>query len=119
MAQGKWDSLVKDVNEGVRGEGTSNVEHLKQHERHQGIIRERLLSCLAGASQPHIKSGSLAHQKLGSEVDSILDAIVENASKDGLDLDGELLDRLSMVSANLFAIQLKWQEIQQLLNQSK
>lgn len=120
MAQGKWDALVQDVKEDpVEDSHPAKVGYLKQHDRHQEIIRSRLISCLAGASQTYIETGSEMHEKIGNEVDGILDAIIENASKDGMDLDGELLDTLSAVSANLFAIQLKWQEIKTLLNQSK
>jgi hypothetical protein len=119
MKQGKWSALVKDVNDEPSSKGpSSKVGHLKHHDRHQAIIRERLIACLAGATQSDMLAGAGIHEKIGREVDAVLEAIVENASKDGLDLDGELLDSLSLIAANLFAIQLKWQEIKQLLNQS-
>jgi hypothetical protein len=119
MTQGKWGALIKDVNAEPSSKGPpSNVGHLKHHDRHQAIIRKRLIACLAGATESDMLAGARVHEKIGQEVDDVLEAIIDNAKKDGLDLDGELLDSLSLIAANLFAVQLKWQEIKQLLNQS-
>ncbi len=104
----KWGQAIEDITRAERG-GDSALG-LSQAERHQEIVRRKLLQMFTGAAAPHLNAGSKALAAFGNELDLMTDAIVQNAAKDGQDLDGEMIDLLVQASANLHAIQVKWQE---------
>lgn len=110
----KWSRAVDDISRSGR-DGDAEPG-LSQAERHQEIVRKKLLQTFAGAVAPHLNSGTKALAALGNELDLMTDAIVQNAAKDGQDLDGELIDLLVQASANIHAIQVKWQETITLMN---
>lgn len=117
MANGNWKKLIKDLNESVSERGDKSLSGLIDGERHQEIVRKKLLGVFSAAAIPSLSKSEVALRNLGKEIDSVTDAIVQNASKDGLDIDSEVLDRLLLVSANVYAIQVKQKEIYNLLNQ--
>ncbi len=114
MNKGRWKSAISDLMNQDPAEGGLG---LSQGIRHQEIVRERLIKVLLGAVSSHISSGTNAHLSFAQAVDNTIEAVIENAQKDGLDLDGELIDQLTSVAANLHAIRVKWKEIESLLNQ--
>ena len=110
----KWGRAVDEVNRAGRDGGAETG--LLQAERRQEIVRKKLLQIFAGAVAPHLSTGTKALPALGNELDLMTDAIVQNAAKDGQDLDGEIIDLLVQASANIHAIQVKWQETINLMN---
>jgi len=102
----RWNTAVKEATE--VGRATSG---LSQGVRHQEIIRKQLIAKLQAVSIPILNAGTRNHAAFSSEIDALLDAVVQNASKDGLDLDGELIDLLTQVSGSMYAIEVQWQQI--------
>ena len=102
-----------------RDEPSKGLNVLKHGERHAEIVREKLLKVFGTKASPLLNRMEIARRELGNEIDGFIDAIVKNAQKDGLDLDSEVLDKLIVVNAKAYAIQLELREIHQLLTPEK
>jgi predicted transcriptional regulator len=117
MAKGVWkdrvERLMIDAKEEAKG---GKAGGLKLAERHQSILRKKLLLSLIGATKRSFITGANAHKVIGNEIDSIVDSLIVNSETDGMDLDGELIGKLTDISAKLFAIDESWEEIIILLN---
>ena len=53
---------------------------------------------------------------VGEQVDSVIQAILEQRESLGVDYDAELIEHLTTISAKLFSIQTVWDEIKELCN---
>lgn len=115
MTQGNWNNVVDEISESLQAAKRSG---LTQGERHQEIVRKKLLDGLKKSTTPIMKGGESYLYALGSEIDEMTDAIVKNQQKDGLDLDNDLLELLIHMSGKIHAIQVNWKEISDTLKQS-
>tara|TARA_Y100000310_G_C20703805_1_gene832680 strand:+ start:5895 stop:6260 length:366 start_codon:yes stop_codon:yes gene_type:complete len=102
-----------------RGNSDSgDIQTFTQHERHQSIVRQQLLSKLSVELAPIMKQGNKILALVGERIDDSIDEMGVQISKDGLDVDNELLNILSDISGDLYAVQTKFQEIQKRIKQS-
>jgi hypothetical protein len=113
MKKGQIASLLKDIEEQVKESG---ITVLSQHGRREEIVRRRILAAFKSEMDPKIKLAISANSELGDAVDNLYDTIVETAKKDGMDLDGDLLDLLATITGDLYAIQMKLNEVKKSLD---
>ena len=117
--KGKWKQRVEAMIVSAQSTGSSSVEAaLQQPERHMEIIRNRLILSLAEAMQPPFKAGDLAHSDAGNQIDELIDEMLEVSTKDGVDMDGALIEQLIELAANVHAVEIKWHEIKESLNET-
>jgi hypothetical protein len=115
--KGNWKQRVEALIVSSQSKGSSSLDAaLQQPERHMEIIRNRLILSLAEAMQTPFKAGSLAHGQAGDQIDDLIDEMIEVSTKDGVDMDGALIEQLIELAANIHAVQIKWQEIKESLN---
>lgn len=118
MSNGNWDNVINSLREIVRNEIPSEDGSGRTlGERHISILRGKLLDALAVSVAQQLVKGERAHYAVGEQVDNIVQAIIEQSSKQGVDYDAQLLDHLTTISAKLFSIQEVWDEIKDLCNQ--
>lgn len=121
MADNNWktalDVLSESASDSEGRAGGLNV--LKNGERHAEIVREKLLAVFSASVSPLLNKMEKSRHEFEMEIDKIVDSVVLNAKKDGLDYDSEMLDRLVMVNAKVYAIQVELREIHHLLNPNK
>lgn len=112
MTSDTWNEVVEEL-----VQKSSDVEELGliQGTRHQEIVRNKLLNRLISRTSKSIESAEDALYFLGSELDDMLESVLLNQSKDGLDLDNELLETLIHISGQVHAVQVAWKEISTLL----
>lgn len=117
MSNGNWDDVVRTLREIVRDEVPSEDGIGRAlEERHLSILRQRLLDALAASVAQSLIKGERAHFAVGEQIDNITQAVITQSEKLGVDLDAELLDHLTTISAKLFSIQEVWDEIKELCN---
>ena len=117
MSNGNWDSVVRSLREIVRDEvGTSDGSGRTLNERHLSILRSKLLDMLAANVAQNLVKGERAHYAVGEQVDSVIQAILEQRESLGVDYDADLIEHLTTISAKLFSIQTVWDEIKELCN---
>lgn len=112
MSKDTWNDVVE---ESVKTSSDIKESGLIQGTRHQEIIRAKLLKRLVSRTSSSIKSAESSLYSLGGELDDMLEAVILNQGKDGLDLDNELLETLIHLSGQVHAVQVAWKEISTLL----
>ena len=112
MAKGKWREMVDEI---ISESGSADVFN-HDPDRHQSILRKELLRSLFNATLQPMALAAQNHEKVSDAIEGVVDAIIENAKRDGLDLDGELIDHLTDISAKLYAVEESWESIHKLLN---
>lgn len=112
MAKGNWrsrvDALISEVSD--ESGGTHDPD------RHQSILRKKLLISLCSATLLPVEQAARSHLDVSDAIEGVVDALIANSKKDGLDLDGELLDHLTDISAKLYAVEQTWASIHKILN---
>jgi hypothetical protein len=116
MANGTWkkkvDALVLEAGSEIK---SKELTGLSDATRHQSILRKKLLLSLQGTSEKSILAGCSAHAEMSNAIEDVVEALVVSSQKDGFDLDGELIDLLTDISAKLFAVEQTWSSIHGLL----
>jgi len=95
--------------------GNDSIAVLKNQERRLELLRRAFLERYNDVISSNIRTGSLAHAHLGKAVDDIIDEVINNAKLDGLDIDGDFLNVLEQVSANLYSIEVMWKKTHDIL----
>lgn len=116
MSQGTWKAKV-DLAIANNAEQHLNAGGLVNGARHKDIIKNHLLMALSDSMQSVFTAGDKAHFRAGSEIDDVVDAMVQNAGKDGVDLDGDFIQKLLEMSGTIHAVHVKWQEVKKCLNE--
>jgi transcriptional regulator len=115
MGKGNLSKMVAEV---ISEASVADLNVMSQHDRHQAIVRRKILASFSAAISPKLESTIKANASIGDALDEVFESVVASASKDGLDLDGEMLELLSKLSGDIFAIQSKLVEVRQTIQQS-
>jgi len=114
MTTGSWKERVAVIADQAKDEVGDDLGKnvLKQGGRRRDIIRKKLMLTLSGRITPVIKVGDNAHASAGREIDLIIEAMNSESSKDGVDLDPELIEMLIEMSSTIHAIQTQWKTLE-------
>jgi hypothetical protein len=119
MTNGTWvDKLTQIAEDAEHIQEDNSVSGLSQGERHRSILRQQTMLALSGVLIPYFQSGEKSMDQVSKEIESVIEAMVVKATKDGLDLDDELLDDLADASGKMIAISEEWHEVKLILSQT-
>lgn len=104
MSKRNWSDVLKDIS-GDAPSSLGNSSALQEH------LRDEVIKKLSSNISEKLHAGRNNQTLISQEIDNALDAAIENSSRDGIDIDSELVEFLVELSGSLHAIESAWQRL--------
>lgn len=119
MAKGIWRKRIDALVDGTEELSPNGIRNLKGSEGAQKVFRDKLILSFRASVFPLMKSAAKNHNEFSAQINEVIDIIVSNSERDGIDLDGEMLNLLTDISGKLYAVETTWDKIYDSLNENK